>query len=336
MFITQIGTTVPHQLTCITDKMPCCRSAMIGNWHFPNDSVVPNIGYSPIAFHRNRSNNGEINLFRVNNDVISPTGRVCCKVPDAATVHRTLCVNISESYHDQLAIIIIPHSVSVSVQISDHGTPTLGERYSLTCGVNGINDGDITYQWSKRESVLSSESALIFVNLGLRNAGLYICTVTVTTDRAMDHVEKEISIARKDENNYFYNIIMLLCSVMHIVPAPSHLTITSIPISPIRPIGSDVLLTCAVELNPLVDVPVTVNTVWTGPAGFMTTNTAMGSSTTYTSTAMVSSFEREKSGDYTCAATISSMSSFLFSSESQSETTKITVGETVIDISVHT
>ena len=79
--------------------------------------------------------------------------------------------------------------------------------------------------------------------------------------------------------------------------------------------GSSVTLTCTVELNPVIDVPVTVNAVWSGPDGFMITNAAqrvMGSNTTYTSTAMVRSFGREQSGVYTCAATINPVSPNLF------------------------
>ena len=86
--------------------------------------------------------------------------------------------------------------------------------------------------------------------------------------------------------------------------------IASNKVNPIRPVGSNVTLTCTVELSPAVDVPVTVNTVWTAPAGFMTTNTAqpvMGSTTTYTSTAMVSSFGRDQSGNYTCIAEVTSL-----------------------------
>ena len=94
-------------------------------------------------------------------------------------------------------------------------------------------------------------------------------------------------------------------------------------------VGSTLILTCTVELSPAVDVPVTVNTVWTGPDGFMTTNTAqsvMGSNTTYISTAMVSSFGRNQSGDYTCTATVSSTSSFLTNSMGSSST-RVTVGK---------
>ena len=101
---------------------------------------------------------------------------------------------------------------------------------------------------------------------------------------------------------------------LYIVSSPTSVIVTSDPIIPIRPVGFDVTLTCTVELSPAVDIIVIVNTVWTGPDGFMSTNTAqpvMGSTTTYTSTAMVSSFGRDQSGVYTCTATVSSTSQYL-------------------------
>ena len=53
------------------------------------------------------------------------------------------------------------------------------------------------------------------------------------------------------------------------LPVPSSVRVTSDQTNPLAmwPIGS-VTLTCTVELSPSVDVPVTVNTAWTGPAGF--------------------------------------------------------------------
>ena len=80
-----------------------------------------------------------------------------------------------------------------------------------------------------------------------------------------------------------------------------------------------------------MDVPVTVNTVWTGPAGFTMINTAqliMGSTTNYTSTVMIRSFGREtESGDYTCRASINSTSPFLVNStQTTSRTARVTVG----------
>ena len=106
--------------------------------------------------------------------------------------------------------------------------------------------------------------------------------------------------------------------------------ISSGPVSPIQAVGSDVTLTCTVELSPAIDVPVIVNTMLTGPDRYMTTNTAqpvMGSTTTYTSTAMVSSFGRDQSGNYTCTATASSISSFI-SSSMGSMSVKVTVSKT--------
>ena len=120
------------------------------------------------------------------------------------------------------------------------------------------------------------------------------------------------------------------------VPAPS-LVISSKNSNPIRPIGSTVTLTCTVELSPLVDVPVTVNIAWTGPAGFTTTNIVgqlpvMGSTSIYTRTAMVSSFGRQQSGVYNCTAYVNSISSNPFLSDSIPlfEATRVTVGKTII------
>ena len=105
------------------------------------------------------------------------------------------------------------------------------------------------------------------------------------------------------------------------------MTVTSDPDIPIRPVESDVSVTCTVELSPAVDVPVSVNTVWTGPDGFMTTVTAqhMGSTTAYTSTIMVTSFGREKFGNYSCTASISSDS--LLTSETKVGSLRITSGK---------
>ena len=83
--------------------------------------------------------------------------------------------------------------------------------------------------------------------------------------------------------------------------------IASTPISPIRPVGSIVTLTCTVDLSPLVDVPVNVTAQISGPMGVTitpVTNSVMESTTRYTSTATVSPFGRDQSGEYTCMATV--------------------------------
>ena len=127
-----------------------------------------------------------------------------------------------------------------------------------------------------------------------------------------------------------YYSLSLLCPL---VPTPTSVVITSDPVSPIQPFGSDVTLTCTVNFSTVVNIELDVNTVWTGPAGFMTTNTAqpvMGSTTTYTSTAMVSSFRRDKSGDYICAATVSPKPSSLIRGGSRLGIVKVTTGMATI------
>ena len=81
-------------------------------------------------------------------------------------------------------------------------------------------------------------------------------------------------------------------------------------------------------LDSSVNVPVTVNTEWTGPDNFNRNIMAqqMGSTTTYTSTVMVRSFGRDQSGNYTCTATVRSNSPYIGDSTSQSSTQIVTVG----------
>ena len=93
------------------------------------------------------------------------------------------------------------------------------------------------------------------------------------------------------------------------------MVVTSLPGSRGILLGSTVTLMCTVRLSNnsgVVDIPVTVNTQWTGPNGLSGIAQRMGSTTTYTSTAMVSSFGRDQSGNYTCTATVSSTSHSIF------------------------
>ena len=89
-------------------------------------------------------------------------------------------------------------------------------------------------------------------------------------------------------------------------------------------------LTSTVQLSPVVDVPVTVNIAWSGPNGFTFTQTALplvSAVNSYTSTALVTSFSRNHSGNYTCTATISSESSMSIHSISSYATIQVTVGK---------
>ena len=102
--------------------------------------------------------------------------------------------------------------------------------------------------------------------------------------------------------------------------------------NPILPFGSDVALTCAVELSPAVDIPVTVNTVLTTDAGFLRTSIAqpvMGSITNYATEFVISSFGRTESGIYTCGATVrvTSTNSYVSDSSTVHHSVRVTTGE---------
>ena len=96
ILITDIGTSSPQHLVCTTDRSDCCQGLDgVANWLFPDGGVVPYTSEAQ-TFGRDRNNNGETNLYRANNDVMSPTGRFCCRVLDATSTVHTPCVVISE------------------------------------------------------------------------------------------------------------------------------------------------------------------------------------------------------------------------------------------------
>ena len=53
------------------------------------------IGYYT-TLYRNRGNDGTVNLNRLNNNVLYPTGQYCCELPNVADVSQTLCANIGK------------------------------------------------------------------------------------------------------------------------------------------------------------------------------------------------------------------------------------------------
>ena len=119
-----------------------------------------------------------------------------------------------------------------------------------------------------------------------------------------------------------------------IVPAPLvSVTVTNNTTNPTWPIGDNVTLICIVELSLVVDIPVTVNTTWRGPAGFMENPMALSdvANTSYSSMVTISSFENIHSGDYICTAEIMAMevslSQYLNDSRIVSNETRITTGK---------
>ena len=90
--------TANNGLQCITDRRPCCATIpnRHGDWLFPDGSNVPPISINPTSFYRNRGDDGTVNLIRLNSDIMMPTGRFCCVVPDSTSTDVTVCADIGE------------------------------------------------------------------------------------------------------------------------------------------------------------------------------------------------------------------------------------------------
>ena len=91
------------------------------------------------------------------------------------------------------------------------------------------------------------------------------------------------------------------------MPAPTAVTVTP-PAGMVIAGSRSSSLTCTVELNPAVDVPVSVTTEWSGPERTMflpdkVIPAVMMNITTYTSTAIINV---ARNGSYSCQAAVSS------------------------------
>ena len=116
----------------------------------------------------------------------------------------------------------------------------------------------------------------------------------------------KVGLGRHSIFNHFYHNFA--------VPAPTSVMLSSSIPNPILPFGSNVTLTCAVELSPAVDIAVTVNTELTNPDGFATLS-------------MISSFGRSNSGIYTCRAAITSTNAYISDSSTVSHSIRVTTGK---------
>ena len=93
------------------------------------------------------------------------------------------------------------------------------------------------------------------------------------------------------------------------------------------------------ELDPAVDVPVILNTMLTGPdrVNITTVNISqpiaiLGTATIHTSRVVISTFEREKSGNYACIAILSSSSNdpYFINGSATSNLIQVTTGEIIM------
>ena len=210
----------------------------------------------------------------------------------------------------------------------------IGQSYTLTCDCSGLVDASgATYQWYKNGNTLSSEEGpnVTFSNLQLSDAANYTCSATI--HGMVQHLRGDpliITVQSKSESGYLKSSYSddHECAMSPAVPAPSHVILRQNKPNPIRPIGSNVTLTCIVELPRAVVAArgqLMVNIELEDPAGNTLTGASLvqQSPSTHVSRAEIRSFERRHSGVYTCAATLTSRSPYL--TESSTLTDDITL-----------
>ena len=101
ILITNIGEENEEALLCTTDNSQCCSSpdtpsggGALGEWLYPNGSPIGENDHIQ-GFYRN-SGPAKVRLSR-REGITAPTGKFCCKVPNANNTNISICVNLSES-----------------------------------------------------------------------------------------------------------------------------------------------------------------------------------------------------------------------------------------------
>ena len=93
-----IGVSAP--LVCVTSNVntQCCRAIgetpsgePVGNWHFPNVSLVPRRAVAPNNDFSRTGNYQQVWLHRINN-AMTPMGSYECRVPDNSGMLHTASI----------------------------------------------------------------------------------------------------------------------------------------------------------------------------------------------------------------------------------------------------
>ena len=106
LFIGDIGdTSTGSAILCTTNRSPCCSTNSVGEWYYPNGSMVPNNGAQQ-DFFRSRSNNQTIYLNRRNN-ARSPGGSFCCELPESSDMIHRHCVSVGKLFRFQSSELML-------------------------------------------------------------------------------------------------------------------------------------------------------------------------------------------------------------------------------------
>ncbi len=207
-------------LVCVTRNVNtnCCSAAdhsgsgPVGNWFYPDGTIVPGNNANPNGSFTRSSHFQKIRLNRKRTDVMVQTGVYTCEVPDGsntALIHTAtimLCEsNIFIMLRYQIIIIFFIRICTyvdpetLVVMITGGGDVfTAGANHSLTCTAIGGVSMTYTYQWLRYDGDIVNEtsSTISFSPLRETDVGRYNCRVSdgstnITSDGVEINVEGE-------------------------------------------------------------------------------------------------------------------------------------------------
>ena len=162
-----------------------------------------------------------------------------------------------------------------------------------------------------------------FSSLHTSHSGIYTCISNIDDPPSREQAVHLLQIKSK---NLYYFILRLFTYISNqgvfyvyiSLPVPHpRLLITREPAHPVRLFTTNsLILTCIIQLVPEVDIPVTINSQWTGHSsltdnrGRVSVSKLKGLHPLYESTVIFSTLKISDSGSYVCSANVSPQTGF--------------------------
>ncbi|KAL5486720.1 hypothetical protein EMCRGX_G019237 [Ephydatia muelleri] len=238
---------------------------------------------------------------------ISDTGMYQC-VGSISSNSSYVVGSSNASANISLSVQALPPPV---VTTSSYGSTIAGSVYSLVCMVKVV-DGLVVVPdvvWMKDGGALVNGTN---TTLTRTVSGQYICVATISVP--------QLSL----------NITHLSAATVSVqIPVPS-VTLSPVPLGSSVYTGTSISMSCAFTVPSVVDSPVMLNTLWTGPQGPIyngkrTMTTITQSMMVYNATLQINPSNTSDTGIYWCVGNISSNSSYIVTSSNASANTSLTV-----------
>ncbi|KAL5486487.1 hypothetical protein EMCRGX_G018974 [Ephydatia muelleri] len=293
----------PLNLTCTVQLIPQVDTNVIFNslWTGPGGQISSGVGRVSLSSGVNQTT---VQFYPLNT---TDTGVYNCSVSVSASGQQYVDTSIAVS--SSITSITVKALPAPQVTITPSGSSTAGSPYNLTCTVMVVNGLVVVPQvmWFKNGVNLAVGNSISFASgvvsantttltlqfnpLYTSNGGQYSCIANVSLP--------VISITS------LYNTSA--ASVIVQIPQPI-INITAVALSQVIAIGSNITLTCNIQLDPSVDSNVTVNRTWTGPAGTTLSGSAPNKNgSIYQTTLSLISLKTTDVGIYTCSMTVSAV-----------------------------